>query len=65
MRTGQVIGATDRIAAEVRDRAVDYREIFATLYHNVGIDGMKVSLQDSAGRPQFIVDDFMPIAELI
>ncbi len=65
MRTGRVIGATDRIAAEVRDRAVDYREIFATLYHNVGIDGKKVSLQDSAGRPQFIVDDFMPIAELI
>lgn len=65
MRSGQLIGATDRIAAEVRDRAVDYREIFATLDHNAGIDGKKISLQDSAGRPQFIVDDFGPMSELI
>ena len=38
MRTGQVIGATDRIAGEAAPRPVTLGELFATLYHNLGID---------------------------
>ena len=49
----------------VVDRPIDHREIFTTLYHNAEIDGKKISLQDSAGRPQFIVDDFERMSELI
>ena len=38
MKTGQVIGATDRIAGEAVARPVTFGELFATLYHNLGID---------------------------
>ena len=65
MRTGQVIGATDRLGAEVHERPVDYREIMATLYHNLGIDAGSTSMQDLSGRPQFLVDHFSPLPELV
>ena len=39
MRTGQVIGSTDRTAAaSPTDRPVHFGEVFATLYHTLGID---------------------------
>ncbi len=38
MTTGQVIGATDRIAGEAASRPVTFGELYATLYHNLGID---------------------------
>ena len=38
MRTGQVIGATDKEAAYVKERPVSFQNVFATLYHNLGID---------------------------
>lgn len=56
MRTGQVIGATDRLGGEATDRPVQYGEVFATLYNNLGLDVNKVVLQDLSGRPQFLVD---------
>ncbi|MFN8706727.1 MAG: DUF1501 domain-containing protein [Planctomyces sp.] len=64
MKTGQTIGSTDRLAAEVRERPVDYREIFATLYRNVGIDAPATTLQDLSGRPQFLTEGLMPLPEL-
>src|SRR5438270_876556 len=33
MRTGQVIGSTDRLAGQARERPVTFAEVFATLYH--------------------------------
>ena len=38
MKTGQVIGATNRLAEHAAKRPVTHQEIFATLYHNLGID---------------------------
>ncbi|MGB0069069.1 MAG: DUF1501 domain-containing protein, partial [Isosphaeraceae bacterium] len=38
MRTGQVIGSTDKLAAYPKDRPVWFQNVFATLYHNLGID---------------------------
>src|SRR5262249_42727233 len=38
MRTGQVIGATNRYAEHAVRRPVTHQEVFATLYHNVGVD---------------------------
>ena len=38
MRTGQVIGSTDKLAAYPNDRPVWFQNVFATLYHNLGID---------------------------
>src|SRR6185437_10738047 len=38
MRTGQVIGETNRLAEVPRDRPVTFQQVFSTLYHNLGID---------------------------
>jgi Protein of unknown function (DUF1501) len=65
MRTGQYIGSTSRDAGEAKDRPVHLQEIFATLYHNMGIDVAKTQLKDTAGRPQYLVDIQKPIAELV
>jgi uncharacterized protein (DUF1501 family) len=65
MRTGQVIGATDRHAEDVRERPVHFQEIFATLYHNLGIDATRATLNDYNGRPQHLLDGYGPVAELI
>ncbi len=66
MRTGQVIGSTDRLGAEVKDRPVHFQEVFATLYHNLGIDTGKVTVADLADRPRYLVDSqYKPIPELI
>ncbi len=55
MKTGQVIGATDRFGGEAANRAVHVEEIFATLYHNCGIDVRSTTLTDLSGRPQYLV----------
>jgi uncharacterized protein (DUF1501 family) len=66
MKTGQVIGATDRIAGEAVARRVTWGELFATLYHNLGIDINATTLQDLNGRPQYLVEDnSQPLRELI
>jgi uncharacterized protein (DUF1501 family) len=65
MRTGQVIGATDRNAAEAAARPVTHGELFATLYHNLGID-VNATLPDLNGRPQYLVEDnSKPLRELV
>lgn len=66
MRTGQVIGATDRLGGEAVSRPVTFQEVFATLYHNLGIDANAVTVPDLTGRPQYLVDDnAQPMRELI
>ena len=66
MRTGQVIGSTDSHAAEPKDRPVHFQEVFATLYHNLGIDVRTTTVKDVTGRPHYLVDgDHLPIHELI
>jgi hypothetical protein len=66
MKTGQVIGATDRQAGECTHRPVQFGEVFATLYHNLGIDTSKVTLPDLSGRPQYLVDNnAQPLKELV
>lgn len=66
MRTGQVIGETDKIGGEVISRPVRFEEVFATLYHNVGIDLLNTTLVDATGRPNYLVSTGInPIRELI
>jgi hypothetical protein len=65
LRTGQVIGATDRLASEVTSRPVSYQDILATLYHNLGIDANAITLPDPSGRPQYLVENGRPIAEIV
>ncbi len=65
MRTGQVIGSTNRLGETPADRPVHYREVFATLYHQMGIDARTTTLTDLRGRPQYLVDGRRPIRELV
>ena len=64
MRTGQVIGSTDRHGGEPASRPVTFGDVFATLYHNLGIDVAKETVTDLTGRPQYLADG-QPIRELI
>lgn len=66
MRTGQVIGATDRLGGEAVSRPVTFPEIYSTLYHNLGIDARSTTIQDMNGRPQYLLeDDVPPLRELV
>jgi len=65
MKTGQVIGSTTRLAEEAKDRPVHYQEVFATLYHQLGIDVASVKLTDLNGRPQYLLDHRGVIPELL
>jgi uncharacterized protein (DUF1501 family) len=66
MKTGQVIGATDRLGGEAIARPVTFPDLFATLYHNLGIDTQSTTVTDLRGRPQYLVEDgAKAIAELI
>ena len=65
MKTGQVIGATDRLGGEITDRGVHFGEVFATLYHQLGLDPNRVALPDLSGRPQYLVEGWQPMRELI
>lgn len=66
MKHGQLIGATDRLGGEAVDRPVHFGEVFATLYHSLGIDVNKATVDDLTGRPQYLVDNgYQPMRELV
>jgi hypothetical protein len=66
MRHGQVIGSTDRLGGEPVDRPVKFGEVFTTLYHHLGIDPLKSTVNDLAGRPQYLVEPgSAPLKELV
>ena len=65
MRTGQVIGSTNRYGETAKDRPVHFREVFATLYHQLGIDLDRTQFKDFAGRPHYLLDNRKPMPELV
>ncbi len=66
MKTGQVIGATDRLGGFAARRPVKFQEIFATLFHNIGLSVDDTRIFDPNGRPQYVVDQGIePMRELI
>lgn len=66
MRTGQVVGATNRLGEHPTERPVTFQEIWATLYHNLGINLRTVREFDLRGRPQYLVDQGVePLKEVI
>jgi hypothetical protein len=56
MKTGQVIGATNRLGEFATQRPVHFQEVIATLYRNLGIDVQSTTINDPTGRPQNLVD---------
>lgn len=66
MRTGQVVGATNRLGEYAKQRPVHFQVVHATLYHNLGIDPQQVTVTDLAGRPHYLVDRrHRPMPELV
>tara|TARA_B100000809_G_scaffold244016_1_gene269560 strand:- start:5159 stop:6538 length:1380 start_codon:yes stop_codon:yes gene_type:complete len=66
MRNGQVIGATNSLGEYAKDRPVTFQEVFATLYHNLGINVQTATVTDNSGRPHYLVDSGVnPIGELV
>lgn len=65
MRTGQVIGTTDKFGEHADQRPIHYRDVFATLYHNLGINIEATPLHDVEGRPQYLMAGHSPIEELV
>jgi len=64
MTTGQVIGQTDPKGERPISRPLGPKNVLATIYHLLGIDAEQ-KVPDFAGRPQYLLDDGKPIAELI
>jgi hypothetical protein len=62
---GQVIGATDSRGGDVIDSRYSAHDFLATIYHHLGIDSTRVTINDFNGRPTPIVDHGSPIKELI
>ena len=64
MPTGQMLGNSDRIGAYAGSSSVHYRNILATLYHNLGIDPHTI-VRDVFDRPTTILpEDARPVREL-
>ncbi|MFO0879265.1 MAG: DUF1501 domain-containing protein [Gemmataceae bacterium] len=64
MKNGQAIGSTNRLGEVANNRPVQFGEVFATLYHNLGVDVSRTFLLDQTGRPQHLIDK-EPLRELI
>jgi uncharacterized protein (DUF1501 family) len=64
LRMGQAIGATDRRGERARGRPITPANLLATLYHVLGIDPA-TTFPDHTGRPQYVLDERTPIAELL
>jgi len=66
MKHGQVIGSTDRLGGEAKDRPVHFQEVFATLYNQLGINVETTTINDFQGRPRYLVDpEYKVMRELV
>ena len=64
IRTGQVIGATDRLGEDPVERRVGAGDFLATLYHHLGIDYNSLAFTTFAGRSVPLPLRGEPIREL-
>jgi hypothetical protein len=64
MKTGQVIGATNRLGEYATARPTTFGEIVATIYYNLGLDPMTHMVNDPTGRPQHLTEQ-PPMKELV
>jgi hypothetical protein len=62
VRGGQVVGASDRIGGEPKDRPATPAEVAASIYHGLGVD-LNARLPGPEGRPTPIAEA-APIMEL-
>jgi uncharacterized protein (DUF1501 family) len=65
IRTGQVIGATDRQGAFPTTRPIDPKDILATMYHLLGIDSARTMVPDRAHRPTHLLPHGSVVSEML
>jgi Protein of unknown function (DUF1501) len=63
LKMGQVIGATDARGERATRGETTFQNLIATIYTVLGIDPA-TTLPDFTGRPQFLLDDPKPVANL-
>jgi uncharacterized protein (DUF1501 family) len=64
VKGGQIVGATDRLGEQPKERPLTPHDIHQTIYHVLGVDPT-TSFLDHSGRPLPVVDGGEPIRELI
>jgi hypothetical protein len=65
MRTGQVIGSTTPDAGYADQRPIHYKEVMATLYHNMGVNLESSPVPGADERPLYLMPEYAPIEELV
>ena len=65
IRTGQVIGATDKQGAFPTTRPIDPKDILATMYHLLGIDAAETMIPDRTGRLISLLPHGSVVSELL
>jgi uncharacterized protein (DUF1501 family) len=63
LKMGQVIGATDARGERATRGETTFQNLIATIYAVLGIDPA-ATLPDFTGRPQFLLNDPKPVANL-
>lgn len=64
LQAGQIIGSSDKTASYPAARGLQAQDLFATMYHVLGIDPTTL-LHDRQGRPIPVLGHGTPITELI
>ena len=65
MRTGQVVGSTNAKGEQPKDRPLAPSDLWATMFHHLGIDYKNTAFLDHRGRPMPILGEGEPISELL
>ena len=65
IRTGQVIGATDKQGAFPTRRPIDPKDILATMYHLLGVDLSETTIPDRSHRPTHLLPHGLVVSELL
>lgn len=64
LKVGQIVGSTDSKGAHPKDRPLSPNDLWATMYHHMGID-IEKSFLDTTGRPMPILPYGQAIRELL
>jgi len=64
LKTGQVVGETDKLGEAATGRPLSPSNVLATLYHVLGVN-LSTTLPDHAGRPQYLLEEREPLRALL
>jgi hypothetical protein len=65
LKMGQAIGTSTANAEDAKDNPIHLQQVFATLYHTLGVNVVNTTIRDPNGRPQFLVERRELIKELV